>query len=177
MDTINKIIQAAAFAADKHRNQRRKGNNDIPYINHPLKVASLLGECGENDADLLLAAILHDTLEDTETTSAELCSLFGTTVTKLVEEVSDEKDQPYMVRKQYQIDHAHLLSNNAKKIKLADKTCNMRDILTYPLDWTTERKLEYFLWAEKVIFHCYGLNPKLDHLFNGVLKKGKEQLK
>ena len=172
----NLIIKAAVYAADKHKYQRRKGFNQIPYINHPLKVALLLNECGETDETLLLAAILHDVVEDTDSSNEEILAEFGHEVADLVKEVTDDKELPYAVRKELQIKAAPNLSDRAKKLKIADKICNILDITNYPLDWSTERKLSYLDWAQEVVNSCRGHNQKLDDEFDETMRLGIEKL-
>jgi guanosine-3',5'-bis(diphosphate) 3'-pyrophosphohydrolase len=173
----NLIIKAAVFAAEKHKYQRRKGFNQVPYINHPLKVAKLLSECGENEENLLIAAILHDIIEDTDATAHELAQEFNSEISKIVLEVTDDKEMPYAIRKELQIKRAPSLSEQAKKLKIADKICNISDILNYPLDWSTERKLSYLDWASQVVSGCRNLNTELDRLFDQTLQEGLDKLK
>ncbi len=172
----NLLIKAGVYAAEKHKYQRRKGFNQVPYVNHPLKVASLLSQCGEKDETLLIAAILHDVIEDTDATEQEITEKFSKEVSDIVMEVTDDKDLPYAVRKELQIKRVPSLSENAKKLKIADKTCNIRDILIYPLDWSTERKLSYLEWAGEVIDKCRNINPELDKAFDKTRDEGLEKL-
>ena len=146
------LLKAIAFAADKHRHQRRKDAEASPYINHPIAVANVLaGEGGISDEVTLLAAVLHDTVEDTQTTLAELEQNFGPEVTALVREVTDDKSLPKAQRKQLQVEHAPGSSNRAKQLKIADKICNVRDIaVSPPANWPLQRRREYLEWAEKV---------------------------
>jgi guanosine-3',5'-bis(diphosphate) 3'-pyrophosphohydrolase len=147
------LLHAAAFAADKHRNQRRKDHARTPYINHPLAVARVLAEeGGVKDPQILAAAILHDTLEDTETTLKELQREFGAHIARLVAEVTDDKSLPKQRRKQLQIDHAPMKSKGAALIKVADKICNLRDLRdSPPKHWTAERRQKYQRWASDVV--------------------------
>lgn len=170
------VIKAAVFAAEKHKYQRRKGFNQVPYINHPLKVANLLMECGEDDHALLLGAILHDVIEDSDATAAEIAEKFGKEVSDLVLELTDDKELPYAVRKELQIKNSPGLSLKAKKLKIADKICNMQDIVNYPLDWTSERRLSYLEWAEHVVNNCRGVSPVLENIFDETLREGLEKL-
>lgn len=164
------LITAASFAAEKHKNQRRKDAAASPYINHPLALASVLAvECGISDTTTICAALLHDTIEDTETTAQELENLFGERVTNVVLEVTDDKSLEKPARKQEQIRRASGLSPEAKRIKLADKICNLRDILaTPPANWTNQRKQEYFEWAAQVVSALRGANQELEALFDEV---------
>jgi guanosine-3',5'-bis(diphosphate) 3'-pyrophosphohydrolase len=138
--TIAAIVKAAQFAAEKHKNQRRKDVDASPYINHPLALASVLAvEGGVEYPDVICAAMLHDTVEDTDTTAKELADIFGDKVTSIVLEVTDDKSLEKAVRKEEQVRHAPLMSSEAKLVKLADKICNLRDILASPpADWTAE---------------------------------------
>ena len=147
------ILKVCEFAAEKHRNQRRKDHARTPYINHPLAVARVLAkEGGVKDPEILAAAILHDTLEDTQTTLEELRKAFGRRVASLVAEVTDDKTLPKQVRKQRQIDHGPSKSQGAALIKVADKICNLCDLAqSPPTHWTVERKGKYIEWAREVV--------------------------
>ena len=168
----NHLLSAIAFAADKHRDQRRKDASASPYINHPIALANVLAnEAGIEDERVLIAAILHDTIEDTETTEQELARLFGQEITAIVLEVTDDKALPKAERKRLQIEHAPDISRRAKLVKLADKICNLRDIATtQPVDWSVERKREYFDWAKSVVDGLRGVNPGLEHIFDEAYK-------
>ena len=147
------LLKAISFAADKHRNQRRKDANASPYINHPIALANALAnEGGISNENALCAAILHDTVEDTETTKDELVANFGEKIANIVMEVTDDKELPKAERKLLQIAHAAHASHEAKLVKLADKISNLRDLLSAPpQDWPKERLAEYFEWANKVV--------------------------
>jgi guanosine-3',5'-bis(diphosphate) 3'-pyrophosphohydrolase len=172
----NSFIKAVAFAADKHRNQRRKDAEASPYINHPIALANVLAnEGGIEDVNVLCAAVLHDTIEDTETTAEELTSIFGAKVTSIVIEVTDDKSLAKEVRKQRQVEHAALISTEAKLVKLADKICNLRDILASPpADWSSDRKQAYFDWAAKVVAGVRGVHPDLEGVFDGLVARQSE---
>jgi guanosine-3',5'-bis(diphosphate) 3'-pyrophosphohydrolase len=169
------ILKAARFAAHKHRNQRRKDEEKTPYINHPISVAKIISEIGKIEApEVLAAALLHDTLEDTKTTPEELIDNFGERVCNLVQEVTDDKTLPKLERKQRQIDHAKEISKDAALIKLGDKISNVTDITyTPPTHWDNERRLEYLEWAEEVINNCPKVNEALENHFAKVVRKGK----
>jgi GTP diphosphokinase / guanosine-3',5'-bis(diphosphate) 3'-diphosphatase len=170
------VLRAAAFAAEKHRDQRRKDAGASPYINHPIALANVLAnEGGVTDTDVICAALLHDTIEDTETTEAELRAAFGDEITAIVLEVTDDKSLEKSARKQGQIDHAPHLSPEAKLVKLADKICNLRDILASPpAGWSTERKREYFDWAAKVVEGVRGAHPALEAAFDRIYARRSE---
>ncbi|WP_298191244.1 HD domain-containing protein [Novosphingobium sp.] len=163
------VLDAAAFAADKHRRQRRKDAEATPYINHPLALATILArEGGVTDAEVIAAALLHDTVEDTETTLAELEARFGSVVAAMVAEVTDDKALPKAVRKQLQIAHAAHKSPGAKLVKLADKIANLRDIAASPpADWDQTRKAAYVRWAGEVVAGLRGTNAALEAAFDG----------
>ncbi len=177
-DITGRILEAVRFSAEKHRDQRRKGNARLPYINHPVEVAERLwNDGGVRDPDVIVAALLHDTLEDTETAPEEIRRLFGDAVLSLVQEVTDDKRLPKQERKRLQIEHAHCMPARAKQIKLADKYCNVRDIARDPpADWSLERKQEYLLWAEQVVDGLRGTNPVLEKQFDELLAEARENL-
>jgi len=162
------LLRALAFAAHKHRDQRRKGADASPYINHPIAVADVLAnEGGVRDATVLCAAALHDTIEDTQTTEDELLSVFGADVTAIVLEVTDDKSLPKERRKALQIEHAPHLSEGAKLVKLADKISNLRDVAASPpSDWSLDRRRAYFDWARQVVEGLRGVNPALEAAFD-----------
>lgn len=147
------LLDALMFAAERHRNQRRKDVEASPYINHPIALAHLLATAGGiDDVDVLRAAILHDTVEDTETTQAELRERFGDRVASIVMEVTDDKSLPKQRRKELQVEHASHKSDGAALVKLADKICNLRDIAAAPpAEWSLARRQEYFDWAKRVV--------------------------
>ena len=171
------FIKVIAFAAEKHKTQRRKDADSSPYINHPIALANVLAnEGGVLAHDVLCAAVLHDTIEDTQTTAQELRGLFGEKITSIVLEVTDDKSiKDKAARKQLQVEHAPHISHEAKLVKLADKICNLRDILASPpANWDTDRKLEYFKWAERVVAGVRGTNLALENIFDALLAQGNE---
>lgn len=152
MSDLALLLQATDFAARKHEKQRRK-NGDIPYVNHPIGVARNLFEIGGvRDAEVLAAGLLHDTLEDTDTTFEELTREFGSKVASIVREVTDDKSLPKVQRKQRQVEHAGQISEPAQLVKLADKLYNLRDLGTRPPpDWDAARIQGYFCWGHAVV--------------------------
>lgn len=172
------LLRAIEFAAEKHKRQKRKGKSETPYINHPIQVAHLLAACGESEnTELLTAAILHDTIEDTATTEAELINHFGEEVTKIVLEVTDDKSLPVKERKRLQIVHTPDTSNAAKMLKIADKTCNIKDIASDPpKNWSLQRRLDYLDWAEAVVQGATGVNKTLEGHFFQALTEGRNKL-
>lgn len=164
---IQRVLGAVAFAAEKHRNQRRKDEEASPYINHPIALAELLASVGVEDVTVLQAALLHDTVEDTNTTFKELGERFGEEIQGIVREVTDDKSLPKEERKRLQVEHAAELSRGAKLVKLADKVCNLRDIaVSPPAGWSIERKQKYFDWAKSVVDRMRGTHPELESLFD-----------
>lgn len=164
---IQLIVKAAAFAAHKHRDQRRKDDAASPYINHPLGLAQILiGEGGVSDPVVLAAALLHDTLEDTETTYDELVEEFGAAIADIVREVTDDKELPKADRKRLQIEHAPHISERAKLVKMADKISNIRDVADNgPASWPLSRRQEYFDWAAAVVAGLGNPNERLSRAF------------
>ncbi len=162
------LLKALAFAAHKHRDQRRKDAEASPYINHPIALANLLvNEGGVTDVEVLCAALLHDTVEDTATTPEELADAFGARVAGIVAEVTDDQRLPKAERKRLQIEHAAGLTPEAKLVKLADKICNLRDVATRPpAHWDLARRREYFEWAKKVVDGVRGAHPRLEAAFD-----------
>ncbi len=178
MDQIVALTRALDFAARKHTDQRRKGVRAEPYINHLAEVAHLLAEAtGGRDPTLVIAGLLHDTIEDTETDRAELEAAFGPDVARLVAEVTDDKRLPKEVRKQRQIDAAPRKSDRAKKLKLADKISNLRAIIASPpAGWSPDRQRGYLDWACAVAQGCRGVDPWLEARFDEVVRDGRAHL-
>jgi guanosine-3',5'-bis(diphosphate) 3'-pyrophosphohydrolase len=169
------LLKAIDFAAYKHRFQKRKDEESTPYINHPIRVAMTLVEAGEEDIQLLLAAILHDTIEDTETTAEEIRREFGDEVCSIVLEVTDDKSLPKEVRKQLQIENAPRKSAKAKKLKYADLICNLSDIFEHPpKTWSHEYKRQYFDWAKKIGIGLGDVNVILKEKLQELIAKGEE---
>ncbi|XP_075287983.1 guanosine-3',5'-bis(diphosphate) 3'-pyrophosphohydrolase MESH1 isoform X1 [Opisthocomus hoazin] len=158
------LLEAAHFAAGKHKGQRRKDPDGTPYINHPIGVARILAhEAGVTDIVVLQAALLHDTVEDTATTFTEIEERFGEEVRRVVEEVTDDKTLPKSERKRLQIERAPTSSPRAKLVKLADKLYNLRDLNhCTPEGWSSQRVQEYFQWAAEVVAGLRGTSPPLE---------------
>jgi guanosine-3',5'-bis(diphosphate) 3'-pyrophosphohydrolase len=175
MNITGKFLEALKFAAGKHRDQRRKDVLAIPYINHPIEVAYLLWHVGGvRETEILLAGLLHDTIEDTKTTPSEIEAAFGEKVLGYVLEVTDDKRLSKKERKRLQIVQAPNKSDGAKQIKLADKSANIQDIITSPpAGWDIARRNDYLNWAESVVDGVRGVNPDLEAHFDKLLKKGR----
>jgi GTP diphosphokinase / guanosine-3',5'-bis(diphosphate) 3'-diphosphatase len=172
------LLTAIHFSADRHRPQRRKDALKSPYINHPIEVAELLWRVGGvRDVAVILAAILHDTIEDTEATPDEIRSLFGEEVLGIVLECTDDKSLPHMDRKRLQIETAPHKSEKAKLVKLADKTCNLHDLNQSPPRWWPKiQKQEYLLWSQKVVAGLRGTNKDIEALYDEEFATGKKIL-
>ncbi len=166
-EVLAQVFKALDFAADKHKKQKRKGKNEIPFINHPIMVAQVLTEHGDiDDPVILIGAILHDVIEDTETSNEEIAGMFGQEVVDLVLEVSDDKSLCKADRKEQQVITAPTRSDRAKNLKIADKICNVLDMVRFPPDWSLNRKIEYVDWSEAVVQGLRGVNPKLEKHFD-----------
>ena len=176
--SLEDLFNAAIFAARKHQGQVRKDRRASPYVTHPLAVARTIYEIGGiNDRDTLVAAILHDTLEDTQTTPDDIREIFGGDVVSIVLEVTDDKTQIKMERKRQQVIHAEHLSQAARVIKLADKLINCRDIINHPPDdWPLSRRRDYIQWAADVISRVRGTNPQLEDAFDRMLSDAEAKL-
>jgi GTP diphosphokinase / guanosine-3',5'-bis(diphosphate) 3'-diphosphatase len=172
------LISAIKFAAQKHRQQKRKDEAGTPYIIHPIEVVDLLyNEGGVRDTGVLIAAVLHDTVEDTGTKPEEIKEVFGEDVMKLVMECTDDKSLPKAERKRLQVENASHKSPRAKLIKLADKISNIQDLVKAPpKDWPLERKLEYLEWSSKVVAGLRGENPRLEEIYDRALEAAKKGL-
>jgi len=164
---VVKLAQAYHFAASRHVDHRRKGESAEPYMNHLTEVAELAAAAsGGNDPAIVIAAVLHDTVEDTATTFAELEQRFGADVVGLVAEVTDDKSLPKQVRKDLQVEHAAHASPRAQIIKMADKISNLRSLAASPpAGWSDQRIAEYGAWAARVVDPCKGASTELARLF------------
>ncbi|MEP6906142.1 MAG: HD domain-containing protein [Gemmatimonadales bacterium] len=172
------ILRAAAFAAQRHQDQRRKGKSDRPYIGHTLEVAELIATVGGvENVHVLAAAILHDTVEDTATTSAEIGRRFGPKIQKLVAEVTDPPGLKGQKRRDWQVEHVRRISRGAKLIKLADRISNVGEIMTDPpRHWDLERRKRYYQWSTRVVGAIGRVNPPLEDLLAKTLRRAMAAL-
>jgi (p)ppGpp synthase/HD superfamily hydrolase len=170
-NAVQKVLSAAMFAAERHCTQRRKGAAAEPYINHLIEVALLVSTSSpEPDSDAVVAALLHDTIEDAGVTEQEIAERFGPDVAQLVLELTDDKSLPKQERKRLQVVNAPKKSPRAQTIKLADKISNLRAIRSSPpFGWSEERKAAYFEWAKQVVDGLSAPNPVLKAEFEKVL--------
>ncbi len=177
-EEVTLLLKALKFAAQKHRQQRRKDQEASPYINHPIEVAELLWRTGGvRDMVTIVGALLHDILEDTNATPEEIAELCGTEVLALVQEVTDDKSLPKQQRKQLQIERAPHKSIRAKQLKLADKTCNVYDIThSPPQSWSLQRRQAYLDWSEQVVAQLRGVNPALEAHYDRILAEARQAL-
>ncbi len=172
------LMRALDFAARKHSDQRRKGVSGEPYVNHVAEVAYLLAEAtGGEDPALVIAGLLHDTVEDTDATREEIEQVFGTDVADLVAEVSDDKGLTQTERKRRQVASAPNKSARARMLKLADKTSNLRSLVTAPpASWDLQRKRDYLAWSEEVVAGCRGVNAQLEAWFDEAAEQARAAL-
>ena len=172
------LMRAVDYAARQHTAQRRKGERAEPYVNHLTEVAALLADATAGaDPVLVMAGLLHDTLEDTDTTFEDLEQRFGSDVASLVAEVTDDKSLPKEQRKRLQVEKTPHKSVRARLLKLADKTSNLRSLVdSPPRGWSAERLGDYVMWAEAVALSCRGLNPRLDEAFAAAYAQARERL-
>ncbi|MEN6483046.1 MAG: HD domain-containing protein, partial [Anaerolineaceae bacterium] len=175
---LSLYFSALRFAADRHSNQRRKGTESAPFVNHLIEVSYLLWKVGGiRDPQILAAGVLHDVIEDTPTQPTEVAERFGSAVLNLVQEVSDDKSLPKQVRKDLQIEHALTLSADARPIKLADKIANVMDVVQAPPQgWSLTRIREYIDWSERVVNQIRGSNPALEACFDQKVIEARQRL-
>lgn len=164
------IYKAVEYGAECHKQQKRKDRLKTPYIIHPIGVANYIIEIGKcYDRDVIIAALLHDVVEDTEATLEDVEKNFGKAVMEYVSEVTDDKSLPKEERKLLQLVNAPHKSEGAAHIKLADKIYNTRDLLFEPIpDWSPERVKEYFSWSKSVVERLPDVNPPLKELFMSI---------
>lgn len=169
------VLKAADAAARWHVHQRRKGAAQEPYVNHLLEVAMLVAEATDGkDPNLVIAALLHDAMEDQEVPRAIIADTFGEDVAALVAEVTDDKGLAKQDRKRAQVEHSAKKSQRAKILKLADKTSNLRTIAaSAPPDWSVKRRLEYVAWAGDVAKGLRGASAWLEQEFEQAAKEAE----
>ncbi len=168
MNGVRAIMAAADTAARWHAEQRRKGVSQEPYVNHLLEVAHLISEATEGrDPDLVIAALLHDAIEDSGIAAEEIAARFGADVAALVVAVTDDKSLPKEERKRLQIVNTPKKAARVKLLKIADKTSNLRSMAASPpANWSDARRREYVQWARDVVAGARGGNPWLEATFD-----------
>lgn len=168
---LHLMLKAVKFATAKHEGQFRDGGG--PYIVHPLGVALSIWESGNiHSSNVIIAALLHDTVEDTQTTFEEIEELFGKRVRMTVEEVTDDPNLSGQEKRQRQVDHAPQMSLNAQLVKLADRLNNLSGLIDNPpANWTPEKVADYFGWGQKLLNALHGTNIKLEKQLQKVIRK------
>jgi guanosine-3',5'-bis(diphosphate) 3'-pyrophosphohydrolase len=171
--SYGEMLRALSLAAQAHREQRRKGSGE-PYVNHLIDVAEILARVADvRDVEVLAAAVLHDVVEDTSVSAADLEREFGARVRVLVDALTDDKSLPKLERKRLQIEHMQHASDEVRRIKLADHCSN---IATLPDEWPAERKREYLDWSERVAAACAGAHPALEREHRARLERARAEL-
>ena len=169
---IDIILDAISFAIDKHGKQVRKDAEESAYIRHPIEVAQLLIMAGVVDEDVIAAAVLHDVVEDCGVSVADISARFNPRIGLIVQEVSDDPALSGMARKDAQVVKVGMISPEGKLIKVADKICNLQDVLYRPpVTWDDARKAAYFDFAERVFNAANIKNPYLVECFNDLMDK------
>ncbi len=164
---MQRLLDACLFAARAHSGQCRKGAAREPYVNHVIDVAARLAASPLADEDTVVAGLLHDTVEDTPTTEAELAARFGPRVAGMVMEVTDDKSLDRPIRKALQVAHIGSRSIPARRIKIADQTSNLAALAeSPPADWDRARAQEYLDWAVRVVAAARGVDPGLEAAFD-----------
>jgi GTP diphosphokinase / guanosine-3',5'-bis(diphosphate) 3'-diphosphatase len=178
MKDLIMVLKAADAAARWHVHQRRKGAAKEPYINHLLDVAALVAEATDGkDPNLVIAALLHDAIEDCEVPHKLISETFGADVANLVAEVTDDKTLEKAERKRRQVESAHKKSARAKVLKLADKTSNLRALVSSPApEWSVRRRIEYIGWAREVVDRLRGTNILLEKQFDDAARAAENSL-
>ena len=178
MNELILVLRAADLAARWHVHQRRKGAADEPYITHLIEVANIVTQATNgSEANVTIAALLHDAIEDQDVKAETIAKEFGQHVADIVLEVTDDKTLPKAERKRLQLEHAPHKSREAKLVKLADKISNVRAIADSPApDWTVERRLEYVQWARDAVARLRGTSPSLKSQFDEVVARAEGSL-
>jgi len=178
MSELVSVMRATDAAARWHVHQRRKGAAQEPYINHLLEVARLVTDATDGIIPrVVIAALLHDAIEDQGITAETIASEFGQHVADIVMEVTDDKTLPKDERKRRQIESAPKKSREAKLIKLADKISNVRAVANSPVpDWSVERRHEYVEWAKEVVAGLRGTSPWLEKQFDEAVENAVRSL-
>ncbi|HEX7927645.1 MAG TPA: HD domain-containing protein [bacterium] len=176
-DQAARLLHAIRFAAEQHRDDRRKGAISAPYINHPITVAEQLAAVGlGDDTDLLISAVLHDVVEDTGATGEQLERMFGPEVAAVVLEVSDDKSLEKNERKRLVVETIGQKSRTARLVKLSDLIANVYDVIHHPPPWTRERKLTYLTWADSCAKAMRGTHPELERKLVDLIEDGRQRL-
>jgi len=163
---MQRLMNACDYAARCHSGQTRGGAAREPYVNHVIEVAARVARSPDASEVLVIGALLHDVIEDTDGTAADIAARFGADVASLVLEVTDDTTLPRDERKARQVRDVAGKTADARRIKLADKAANLAALCDSPPDWDTARRIAYLDWAERVIAGCRGLDPVLEAAFD-----------
>ena len=171
---LKTFAEAVEYAAVKHHGQLRKGE-DAPYIVHPLRAARLVMQAAPKLGyeTAVIAAVLHDTLEDTTASHSDLVARFGAKVADVVAELTDESAGPIHDRKAAQAAKALNMSVMARIVKIADQTDNVNDVAYHPaVDWSDEKRMEYIDLSSKVVQACQAEdNPVITRLVSTFMEE------
>ena len=164
---VRRLTKALAFAAEAHRNQRRKGASQDPYINHLIEVVDLVASVEGGDMDVLIAALLHDVLEDTGTGYDELVAAFGERVARIVQENSDDMTLPKTERRRARLAGISKKSREARLVKFADIISNLRAIaFSPPAGWSDDWRLGYLNSCRNLVDAGRGSNAEIERIFD-----------
>jgi guanosine-3',5'-bis(diphosphate) 3'-pyrophosphohydrolase len=165
------LARAYAQAARAHAGQRRRGRGDTPGVNHACEVAALVAEAGA-EAETVAAAVLHDVVEDSPATLQEIADTYGERVAALVAAVTDPPERaalPRAARKRAQAAHMAQAPCEARRIKIADQTANLRDMARDPSAWRPADAAEYIAGAGEVVDACRGADAALEAAFDAAV--------
>jgi hypothetical protein len=175
---VRRLTRALAFAAEAHRNHRRKGASQEPYINHLIEVLDLVTSVEDSDMDVLIAALLHDVLEDTRTGYDELVATFGERVARIVQENSDDMTLPKPERRRARLAGIGKKSREARLVKLADIISNLRAIvISPPAGWSNDRRLGYLESCRNLVDAGRGSNAEIERIFDDTAKEVEEAIR
>lgn len=161
-----RIADAVLFAADAHAGQIRTDKGD-PYFNHLAEVAAMCAALDPFDPVLVTGCYLHDTVEDTHVTEADLRARFGDALADLVLDVTDPPGLKGEARRQRQVTHTAASGPRVKRLKLADKTSNIEELIGLPPErFDAQANARYLDWARKVVDVCRGAAPELEARFD-----------
>ena len=165
---LRSLTKALVFAAEAHRNQRRKGAAQEPYLNHLIEVLDLVVKATDGaDMDILIAALLHDVVEDTSTSYEDVAANFGERVAEIVRENSDDMSLPKADRRLARIAAMPLKSREARLVKIADVISNLRAIaVSPPAGWPAERKLGYLQSCRRLVDAGRGTDAAIERIFD-----------
>src|SRR6476646_10349067 len=175
---LRRLTTALAFAAEAHRNQRRKGATQEPYINHLIEVVDLVASVEGGDMDVLIAALLHDVLEDTRTGYDDLAAAFGERVARIVQENSDDMTLPKPERRRLRLAGISKKSREARLVKFADIISNLRAIaVSPPAGWSNGRRLGYLNSCRNLVDAGRGSNAEVERIFDDAARAAERTIR